>query len=129
MAEMGAAPDYLGLQHVSVPSTDLDRSEFFYCEQLGFHRIPRPPFPVEGIWLEAGDGLSVHITRSPNSVPPLAHHHFAIEVSDLQSALEHLTALGIAYERAEYVVGAGKQAYVRDPDGNRIEFIERDKAV
>ena len=129
MTEMGAVPDYIGLQHVSVPSTDLDRSEAFYCEQLGFQRIPRPPFPVDGIWLAAGEGLSVHITRSPHPDPALAHHHFAIEVSDLQSALEHLSALGIAYERGEYVVGAGQQAYLRDPDGNRIEFIERDKAL
>ena len=120
-------PKYVGLQHVSVPSTDLDRSEFFYCDQLGFERIPRPPFPVEGIWLAAGEGLSVHITRSPRAHPALAFHHFAIEVSDMQSALEHLTASGINYERREYVLGAGKQAYLRDPDGNLIELIERDK--
>ena len=119
--------EYLGLQHVSVPSTDLNRSELFYCDQLGFERIPRPPFAVEGIWLAAGEGLSVHITRSPHAHTELAFHHFAIEVSDLQGALEHLTALGIAYERGDYVAGAGKQAWLRDPDGNLIEFIERDK--
>jgi catechol 2,3-dioxygenase-like lactoylglutathione lyase family enzyme len=121
-------PQYLGLQHVSVPATDLDRAEAFYCDQLGFQRIPRPPFDVEGIWLAAGEGLSVHITRSPHPHPTLAYHHFAIEVSDLQTALEHLTALGIAHYRGQYVTGAGKQAYLRDPDGNLIEFIERDKA-
>src|SRR5688572_10902068 len=103
MPERGPMHELVGLQHVSVPSTDLDRSEFFYCEQLGFKRIPRPAFGVEGIWLAAGKGRSVHITRSRHDHDALAFHHFAIEVLNLQSTLDHLVSLGIAFERGEYV--------------------------
>lgn len=119
-------PGYRGLQHVNIPSTDLQRSEVFYCDQLGFERIPRPAFDVDGLWLAAGEGRAIHISDTPGAEAATSYH-FAVEVSDLESALEHLSEFGIAYERGRYVVSAGKQAYVRDPDGNVIEFVERDR--
>lgn len=125
MHEKTPMPGYRGLQHVNIPSADLKRSEVFYCDHLGFARVRRPSFDIDGIWLAAGEGRSIHITRSPQA-EAASSYHFAIEVSDLESALQRLSGFGIPYQRGKYVVGAGKQAYLRDPDGNVIEFIERE---
>jgi glyoxylase I family protein len=36
------------LHHVSLPTTDLERSRRFYAEVLELKEIPRPPFPFPG---------------------------------------------------------------------------------
>lgn len=117
----------ISLQHVNVPSTDLERSRRFYRDMLGFVETSRPPFSVNGIWLSIKPGQSIHITEVGQPEPTITHH-FALQVLDLGAALETLRRRGIAYERAASVPGAGLQAYFRDPDGNVIELIEHPPA-
>lgn len=100
MHEKSSKPGYRGLHHVNIPSADLERSEAFYCDHLGFVRVPRPPFDIDGIWLSAGERGSIHITRSPY-VKAEASYHFAVEVSDLEIVLEQLFTFGIRYERGQ----------------------------
>jgi lactoylglutathione lyase len=53
--------------------------------------------------------------------------HVALAVDDLDGTLERLSAQGIEPERPPYTVRAGgsRLCFVRDPDGYRIELIER----
>ena len=53
--------------------------------------------------------------------------HIALSVDDLASTLEQLAAQGIAPEREPYSVreGGSLLCFVQDPDGYRIELIER----
>ena len=53
--------------------------------------------------------------------------HVALAVDDLDATLERLSAQGIEPERPPYTVRAGgsRLCFVRDPDGYRIELIER----
>jgi lactoylglutathione lyase len=53
--------------------------------------------------------------------------HIAITVDDMNGTLEQLATQGIEPERPPYQVSAGGSfiAFVRDPDGYRIELIER----
>ena len=53
--------------------------------------------------------------------------HVAITVDDMDAALERLAAQGIEPERPKYQVREGGSfiAFVRDPDGYRVELIER----
>jgi lactoylglutathione lyase len=53
--------------------------------------------------------------------------HIAIGVDDLDGTLQSLTAQGIEPEREPYRVreGGSRLCFVRDPDGYRIELIER----
>ena len=53
--------------------------------------------------------------------------HIAITTSDLDTALTRLAEQGIEPERPPYTVreGGSRLCFVRDPDGYRIEIIER----
>ncbi len=53
--------------------------------------------------------------------------HIALGVDDLDATLERLAEQGIEPERPPYQVreGGSRLCFVRDPDGYRIELIER----
>jgi lactoylglutathione lyase len=53
--------------------------------------------------------------------------HVAITTPDLDNALAQLARQGIEPERPPYTVreGGNRLCFVRDPDGYRIELIER----
>jgi lactoylglutathione lyase len=53
--------------------------------------------------------------------------HIALGVDDLDATLEELAGQGIQPERPPYTVrdGGSRLCFVRDPDGYRIELIER----
>jgi lactoylglutathione lyase len=53
--------------------------------------------------------------------------HIALTVDDLDGTLARLAEHGIEPERAPYTVreGGSRLCFVRDPDGYRIELIER----
>jgi lactoylglutathione lyase len=53
--------------------------------------------------------------------------HIAVTVDDLDATLARLAEQGIEPERPPYTVreGGSRLAFVRDPDGYRVELIER----
>jgi lactoylglutathione lyase len=53
--------------------------------------------------------------------------HIAITTPDLDTALERLKEQGIEPEKPPYTVreGGNRLCFVRDPDGYRVELIER----
>jgi catechol 2,3-dioxygenase-like lactoylglutathione lyase family enzyme len=122
-SDRALAGGVLGIQHVNIPSADLSRSEEFYCTILGLPRLTRPSFPVRGIWLGVNSTQSIHITESED-VPVSAVSHFAIQVHDLDNVLEMMKVSGVAFTLGDPVEGAGRQAYVSDPDGNVVEIIQ-----
>ncbi len=95
----------------------------FYCDVLGFARIPRPDNGREGIWLDMGDGTQLHLSERndvPNTEP-----HFALIIDDLAAARPRLADAGADFETAEDIFGTGGRGFTRDPAGNRIELIQR----
>ena len=122
--------------HTMVRITDPDRSRAFY-EALGF-RFVREMDIVRGGEREAtnyffslGDHESVleltynHDGRSYEL--GTGYGHIAIGVENLDATLERLSAQGIEPEKPPYSVreGGSRLCFVRDPDGYRIELIER----
>jgi len=55
------------------------------------------------------------------------YNHIAITVGDMDEALENLSEQGIEPEKPPYSVreGGSLLCFVRDPDGYRIELIEK----
>ena len=122
--------------HTMVRVTDPERSRAFY-EALGF-AFERDMDIVRNGELEAtnyfygiGDRPSVlELTYNHDGRTyelGTGYGHIALAVDDLASTLGQLQTQGIEPEREPYRVreGGGLLCFVRDPDGYRIELIER----
>ncbi len=125
----------MSLIHTCYRILDVDRSVQFYAA-LGFTEIGRVPIRDEAINIFMGlpdDGPEprLELTQNFDQSEPYeigtGYGHIAITTGDLDSALERLAAQGIEPERAPYTVreGGNRLCFVRDPDGYRVELIER----
>jgi glyoxylase I family protein len=111
-----------GIHHVSINVTDLARSVDFYTTTLGLTLdSSRPDLAVEGVWLNLPGGQVHLIVRD---VPEAKGQHFAVEVTDLDEAVDDLRAAGVEV-RGPVPIGAARQAFLSDPDGNAIELQAR----
>jgi catechol 2,3-dioxygenase len=122
--------------HVHLKVSDLDRSEAFYREILGFDVTMRG----EGLVFMSAGGYHHHLalnsTMSAGKAPPAADTpgllHFAIlfpRHSDLVHAARRAIARGVRFHRASDY-GYSVAVYMRDPDGNEIELAwDRDPSV
>jgi lactoylglutathione lyase len=125
----------MGLVHTCYRITDIDRSVDFY-RALGFEEIRRMPIRDEAINVFMGlpeDGpeprleLTYNIGREEPYEIGTGYGHIAITTDDLDGTLARLAERSIEPERAPYRVseGGSRLCFVRDPDGYRIEIIER----
>ena len=121
------------LIHTCYRVLDLDRSVDFY-RRLGFEELRRVPIRDEAINVFMGlpgDGARLELTYNLGRDEPYeigtGYGHIAVSVDDLDGALERLAAQGIDPERPPYRVreGGSRICFVRDPDGYRIELIEK----
>jgi catechol 2,3-dioxygenase-like lactoylglutathione lyase family enzyme len=112
---------------------DVDAAIAFYCQQLGFNEDmhPAPTFAMLSkgdlrLVLSAPSGQGGGGQAMPDgTVPkPGGWNRFALEVTDLDAAVEKLRALG-AHFRNEIVAGVGgRQIIIDDPSGNPVELFE-----
>lgn len=125
----------MGLVHTCYRITEIDRSVAFY-EALGFREVRRMPIREEAINVfmglaEDGEEPRLELTFNLGRTEPYelgtGYGHIAITTSDLDAALTRLAQQGIEPERPPYTVrdGGSRLCFVRDPDGYRIEIIER----
>ena len=117
------SPVTTGFQHVALNVTDLDEALRFYLETMGFEINPaRPDFGFPGAWLFVG-AHQLHLMEAPG-VEPDRRQHFALNVEDVDAWETHLSARGVKTFRLPEVPGAGRQIFIIDPSGNRIELNE-----
>ena len=125
----------MSLIHTCYRILDIDRSVEFY-KALGFDEIGRIPIRDEAINVFMGlpdDGpeprleLTYNVGRSEPYDVGTGYGHIAITTADLDGTLSSLKEQGIEPERPPYTVreGGSRLCFVRDPDGYRIELIER----
>jgi lactoylglutathione lyase len=123
------------LVHTCYRITDIERSVAFY-RALGFEEKRRLPIRDEAINVFLGlpgDGEEPKLELTYNFGVDsyelgTGYGHIAITTSDLDGTLAALAEQGIEPERPPYTVreGGSRLTFVRDPDGYRIELIERD---
>src|SRR5215204_6075735 len=126
----------MDLIHTCCRIGDIDRSVAFY-ETLGFEERRRMPIRDEAINVFMGlpgdgDRLELTYNHGVDSYElGTGYNHIAITVSDLDGTLEELAGNGIEPEKPPYTVseGGSRICFVRDPDGYRIELIERSKQL
>jgi len=110
-----------GLHHVSLNVRDVPAALDFYTQVLGLtERADRPDFSFGGAWLDAG-GQQLHLIEA--DVPPSLGQHFALAVSDLDAVVAELRGQGVTVTDP-VPVGSGRQSFLDDPAGNRVELQE-----
>ncbi len=125
----------MGLIHTCYRITNIDRSVAFY-RALGFEEIGRLPIRQEAINVfmglpEDGPEPRLELTYNVGQDEPYdlgtGYGHIAVATPDLDGSLSRLHEQGIEPERAPYTVAehGPRLCFVRDPDGYRIELIER----
>jgi lactoylglutathione lyase len=122
--------------HTMLRVGDLDRSIRFYTEVLGMKLLRRRDFP-EGKFTLAFVGYG---EESESALIELTYNwgvqqydlgnafgHIAVEVKDAQAACEEVKKLGgrVTREAGPMKHGTRVIAFVEDPDGYKIEFIQR----
>ena len=122
--------------HTMVRITDPERSRDFY-EALGFtferdmDIVRNGEKEATNYFFSLGDHESVlelsynHDGRTYELGS--GYGHIAVGVDDLDGTLERLAVQGIEPERPPYTVreGGSRLCFVGDPDGYRVELIER----
>jgi lactoylglutathione lyase len=121
------------LIHTCYRITDPERSVAFY-EALGLEKRRELPIRDEAMNYFLGvpgqDLPELELTYNfgvDSYELGTGYGHVALTVQDLDGTLERLAAQGIEPEREPYTVreGGSRLCFVRDPDGYRIELIER----
>ena len=120
------------LIHTCYRITDVDRSVGFYAK-LGFEELKRMPIGDEAINVFMGlpdDGARLELTYNFGVDAyeiGTGYGHIAITVDDIDATLERLASHGITPEKPPYSVreGGSRLCFVQDPDGYRIELIEK----
>ncbi|HUX18693.1 MAG TPA: lactoylglutathione lyase [Acidithiobacillus sp.] len=122
--------------HTMLRVVDLDRAIAFYTEVLGMHLLRRNDYP-EGEFTLAFVGYQ---NENAGAVIELTYNwgvehydlgdafgHIAIEVEDAVAACDSIRQRGgkVVREAGPMKHGNTVIAFVEDPDGYRIELIER----
>jgi catechol 2,3-dioxygenase-like lactoylglutathione lyase family enzyme len=132
------------LDHYSVRTGNVDASERFYSEVLGFISGPRPPFDFPGAWLYSGDpekdGIPVvHIIgvtsssaenvksylgdrREKGSADTGAVDHIAFRATGLHEMRARCTKLEDPFRERSVPGSKLHQVFLKDPDGVTIEL-------
>lgn len=111
------------LNHVTILVNDKKKAEKFYTEILGLKKFER-----DGkLWIRIGDQF-IHITANSGEPAPGTFYHFGIEIKGLKEFIDRLMGnkikvLDINLKPIKRV-DVSRNYFIRDPDGNLLEFIE-----
>ncbi len=120
------------LIHTCYRITEVDRSVAFYTA-VGFEERRRMPIREEAINVfmglpGGGDQLELTYNHGVDSYElGTGYGHIALTVDDMEQTLAALAEEGIEPEQTPYRLreGGSLLCFVRDPDGYRIELIEK----
>ncbi len=116
----------LRLNHadIIIPRGSEELARKFYCDFLGFKEVPKPEDLRKngGIWLQI-DKVQIHLSIEDGFDPSKTKSHLAYEVSDLERLKGELEKREIKWNESSPVPGFIR-GDIRDPFGNRIEFLQ-----
>ncbi len=123
--------------HTMIRVRDLDASLKFYTEQLGMKLLRKRDYPTGKFTLafvgygDETDHTVLELTHNWEQAEPYnlgsAFGHLALGVPDVYKACEQLAAAGVKIPRPAGPMAHGGSviAFIEDPDGYRIELVQR----
>lgn len=116
------------IRYLFILTRDLARMQAFYADTLGFHVAYAEAGQFAFLSLPGGGAdIALYPGRStPDTADP--HVFVVINVTDLDGAVAHLRAQGVAVEGIT-PVPYGRAATFKDPEGNLIELHQPDNAA
>jgi catechol 2,3-dioxygenase-like lactoylglutathione lyase family enzyme len=114
-----------GVSELVLEVEDLAAAESFYAGVLGLPVVERWP-NRDAIWVMAGDRTRIGLWRPQVGLAGSrggAHVHFAMHIAeaDYEAEVSRLRGLGQEVEEIAFE-GAGRAAYLHDPDGHVVEL-------
>ncbi len=125
------------LLHTMIRVRDLDAALTFYTEHLGMRLLRKNDYPGGRFTLafvgyeDEATGAVIELTHNWDQAEPYtlgdAWGHIAIGVADIHAMCARLAAAGVPVPRPPGPMKHGGTviAFVEDPDGHRVELIER----
>lgn len=120
------------IHHVGLRVSSLEVSRAFYA-QLGFDFIAGPIGPEPAAIIEHPCGININLILNASAqakagnvlmdeeIKQTGYTHIALEVKDMDEVIRQLARSRITItERVEYE--GARLIFIRDPDGNVIEF-------
>ncbi len=125
----------LGSHHIAVQTTDYEESVRFYTEVMGMTEVVG--FENQGrraVMLDIGDGSIMELfepipgTQPSNDATGDIVFHFALQTTDIESALERVRAAGMEITVELKTVQMGplniSLAFFKGPSGEVVEYIQ-----
>ena len=122
-----------GIGHFALKVHDLARSLAFYSDKLGFPEMMRINHKDGSVWLvylriSDTQFLEIFPGAEADRAPGWndnAITHICLEVDDLDAVVAGIEAKGIKLLiEKKTAVDRNRQAWIEDPDGNRIELMQ-----
>ena len=136
-AAAAVEPGTSRLLHTMLRVKDLDKSLQFYTEQLGMKLLRKRDYPTGKFTLafvgygDESDSTAIELTHNWEQAEAYSlgsgFGHLAVSVPDVYKACERLAAAGVKIPRPAGPMAHGGSviAFIEDPDGYRIELIQR----
>ena len=124
-----------GVAHVAIKVTDLERTLDFYVNKLGFAEMMRLHHDNGDVWLVylriTDDQYLEVFPGAENDRAPgwnaNGMNHMCLAIDDIQALVGEIEAAGIPLLLPLKKAADGNwQAWIEDPDGNRIELMQMD---
>lgn len=119
--------------HSCIRVMDLEKSETFYREALGFEVDRRKDFPEYKFTLSylrsQGSDFELELTCNHDQLEPYelgnGYSHLAVGVSDLEASHKKHEEMGFAPKPLKGLPGQGARFYfLADPDGYLVEVVK-----
>lgn len=109
---------------VTIPRGTEEQARQFYCQLLRLQEIKKPAVIEErgGFWLQVGN-RQIHVGAEDGVERLATKAHIAYQVTNLAAMRNRLEENGVAIQEDVPLPGLAR-FQIRDPFGNKIEFIQ-----
>ena len=122
---------FSGIEHFAIASSNPKRLAEWYSSNLEFEIS----YEYAGnYFIEAPNGVLIEIIpaegdRAESSMRTPGMRHIAILVHDFDGAQKQLADQGVKFEGEPYLNQGNRLLFFKDPDGNLLHLIQREKPM